>query len=87
MDKLTKEECIALIREKFEEKGRVPCKSDFNNWEVMMIKSHLGPLPRAMETAGVKPPRSEEKIQAKIDKRLRSKKRKEEYKARKKDNE
>ena len=52
-EKLTKEDCIILIKNKFNENNELPKKSDFTDWQVMMIKSHLGPWPRALEKAGV----------------------------------
>ena len=78
--KLTREDCIELIRGKYNETGKIPEKSDFSDYQVMMIKSHLGPWPRAMETAGVKSPRSDEKLEKKREKRLRAKQRKAEFK-------
>lgn len=42
-EKLTKEDCIILIKNKFNENNELPKKSDFTDWQVMMIKSHLGP--------------------------------------------
>lgn len=55
MNNLTKSDCIDIIIGKYKELGCLPKKSDFSEYEVMMIKSHLGPWPRALETAGVKP--------------------------------
>lgn len=78
--KLTKEDCLELIKGKYNETGKIPEKSDFSDYQVMMIKSHLGPWPRAMETAGVKAPRSDEKLHKKREKRLRAKQRKAEFK-------
>ena len=70
-DKLTKEDCIVLIKNKFNENNELPKKSDFTDWQVMMIKSHLGPWPRALEKAGVKPPRDDKKL---LEKQKRGKK-------------
>ena len=58
--KYTREDCIALLTDKYEElqkKGltRYPQRSDFEQNEVVAIKAFLGPWPRALETAGVKP--------------------------------
>lgn len=53
-EKLTKEDCINLLNNKFQELNRLPKKSDFSVEEVAMIKSFLGPWPRALEEAGVK---------------------------------
>ncbi|MCH5202163.1 MAG: hypothetical protein J1F17_03050 [Oscillospiraceae bacterium] len=83
-DKLTKQQCIDLLKNKFNEENRLPKKSDFSEYEVMMIKSHLGPWPRALEASGVKPERSDEYLARKKEKRERAKKRKSEYIANKK---
>ena len=48
-EKLTKEDCIILIKNKFNENNELPKKSDFTDWQFMMIKSHLCPWPRALE--------------------------------------
>ena len=50
---MTKEDCIALLREKqaqLRSQGaeRYPQRSDFTNEEVVAIKAHLGPWPRAL---------------------------------------
>lgn len=79
-EKLNKEDCIILIKNKFNEKNELPKKSDFTDWQVMMIKSHLGPWPRALEKAGVKPPRDDKKLLVKQEKRKRAKERKAQYK-------
>ena len=78
--KLTREDCLELIRKKYNETGKIPEKSDFSDYQVMMIKSHLGPWPRAMESAGVKSPRNDDKLQKRKEKRLRAKQRKAEFK-------
>ena len=54
----TKENCLNLLREKGEAlraQGRYPKRSDFTEEEVAYIKSFLGPWPRALEAAGLKP--------------------------------
>ena len=58
--KFTKEDCLRLLLEKYQElqnKGftRYPRRNDFSNEEVVAIKAFLGPWPRALEAAGVKP--------------------------------
>ncbi len=70
--KLSKEDCVLLIRKKTEELGRFPKKSDFENEKVSMIKSYFGPWPRALEAAGVKEP-NPERIEKKQQKRSRAK--------------
>ena len=78
--KYDKEECIRLLQNKYQElqeQGltRYPQRSDFNNTEVVAIKSFFGPWPRALEAAGVKPPRPDEDIikQRSKEKRIRAK--------------
>ena len=54
----TKEICLRLLREKGEalrSQGRYPKRSDFTEEEVAYIKAFLGPWPRALEAAGLKP--------------------------------
>ena len=63
--KYKKEDCILLLQNKYselQEQGlsRYPQRSDFEDREVVAIKAFLGPWPRALETAGIKPPRSDE---------------------------
>ena len=52
--KMTKEDCIYILKEKYMMLDRYPHKSDFSEEEVAMIKSYLGPWPRALEAAGIK---------------------------------
>ena len=57
----TKEYFIGLLKQKQAElqaKGddRYPRRSDFSEREVMGIKAHLGPWPRALEAAELSPP-------------------------------
>ena len=54
--------CIALLCRKQSElieagEARYPRRSDFTEAEVVAIKAHLGPWPRALEAAGLKPVR------------------------------
>lgn len=46
---------IRLLQEKAAELGRLPKKQDFEAALVSWIKSSLGPWPRALEKAGLKP--------------------------------
>ena len=41
--------------------GTLPLKSDFDPVTLSRIKAFLGPWPRALETAGLKPPRPPKK--------------------------
>ncbi len=55
----SKENCILLLQNKkkqLEGEGlaRYPQRSDFSEKEVMAIKAHLGPWPRALEKAELK---------------------------------
>lgn len=70
-DMFTREECIFLLRQKAEELGRFPKKSDFDVMTVSRIKSFFGPWPRALEQAGVKKP-NPRRIQKKKEKRQRA---------------
>ena len=58
--KYTKEDCLCLLSEKYKELqaqglNRYPQRSDFTEREVVAIKAFLGPWPRALEAANVKP--------------------------------
>ncbi len=75
MEKYTTESAITLLKTKYAELDctRYPRRSDFSEAEVMAIKAHLGPWPRALEAAGIKPPRDDAKKQRTLDKRIRAK--------------
>ena len=75
--KYNKEHCIVLLKEKqklLQSQGiiRYPQRSDFDEREIVAIKAFLGPWPRALEIAGIKPPR-EINEQAKEEKKLKKK--------------
>ena len=58
--KLKKEDCIFLLKNKYKlikSKGenRYPRRNDFTERQVVAIKAFLGPWPRALEIAGIKP--------------------------------
>ncbi len=79
-EKLTKADCLALLSEKYsllQEQGteRYPRRSDFSEREVVAIKAFLGPWPRALEAAGVKPKRDDDRPALNKEKRLRAKRR------------
>ncbi|MCM1244530.1 MAG: hypothetical protein NC293_02670 [Roseburia sp.] len=78
MNKLTKKDCICCLRQKAEELGRLPKKSDFEEEVTAMIKAHLGPWPRALETAGIKEP-NPERILKKKEKRQRARENQKRY--------
>ena len=76
--KLRKEDCIILLKSKYKElqeseAGRYPKRSDFEEREVVAIKAFLGPWPRALEAAGIKPPRDEDRSERNKEKRIRAK--------------
>lgn len=83
--RVTSEDCILLLKNKQEEllaggDDRLPKRSDFTDNEVMAIKSHFGPWPRALEAAGLKPPRTDGTHEKTVEKRIRAKKRRTEAK-------
>ncbi len=54
--------CVALLQQKqaalrIAGEQRYPRRTDFTEEEVVAIKAHLGPWPRALEAAGIKAPR------------------------------
>lgn len=87
---MTREECISLLIEKSRElegrgEQRYPKRSDFSDAEAMTIKAHLGPWPRALEAAGLKPPRSDDRPALNREKRIRAKRRRTAARKQKKD--
>lgn len=77
MDKIY---AIQLLREKAQEVGRLPKKSDFSALEICGIKEKLGPWNRALEEAGLKEvskhyTAKREKVQRKRELKKQSKKR------------
>ena len=76
--KYNKEDCLVLLNEKYKELQsqsieRYPQRSDFSDREVVAIKAFLGPWPRALEAAGIKPPRYDDRPQRNKEKRARAK--------------
>ena len=76
--KYKKEDCILLLQNKYKELkaeglSRYPQRSDFEDREVVAIKAFLGPWPRALEAAGIKPPRDDDRLQRNKEKRARAK--------------
>ena len=83
-DRLTRDDCIALLVKKQDElnkigENRVPKRSDFSDREIMAVKSFFGPFPRALEAAGIKEKRPDAE-QKRREKRLRAKKNRLKYK-------
>ena len=77
-EKYNKEMCLELLRNTAVECGRYPKRSDFTDEEVCAIKAFLGPWPRALEKAGIKPVRDDGYEEKKREKRIRAKIRKRE---------
>ena len=76
--KYKKEDCILLLQNKYQELqgeglSRYPQRSDFEEREVVAIKAFLGPWPRALEAAGIKPPREDDRAQRNKEKHIRAK--------------
>ena len=76
--KYNKEDCLVLLNEKYKELQsqsieRYPQRSDFEDREVVAIKAFLGPWPRALESAEIKPPRDDDRPQRNKEKRARAK--------------
>ena len=78
----TKEIYLELLRKKGEDlrsQGRYPKRSDFSEEEVAYIKSFLGPWPRALEAAGLKPKREgNSSLEKNREKRIRAKRKRNE---------
>ena len=79
-EKLTREDCLFLLinkQKELQDQGltRFPQRSDFSDYEVMSIKAFLGPWPRALEAAGLKEPRGDNRLEKNREKRARAKKR------------
>ena len=79
-EKLTREGCLSLLKDKQKELNdsgvtRFPKRSDFTDYEVMFIKAFYGPWPRALEAAGIKEVRGDDRLQKNREKRARAKRR------------
>ncbi|MCR5824764.1 MAG: hypothetical protein K6G60_10075 [Lachnospiraceae bacterium] len=76
---------VQLLIEKRKElreagEDRLPKRSDFEDEEVCAIKAFLGPWPRALEAAGLKEVRNDDRKKLNAEKRIRSKRRRTEAK-------
>jgi hypothetical protein len=76
--KYNKEDSLLLLQHKYMQLqtqglSRYPQRSDFEEREVVAIKAFLGPWPRALEAAGIKPPRENDRAQKNKEKRIRAK--------------
>ena len=90
--KLTADDCIELLRRRQSElndagETRFPKRADFTDREVMAIKAFFGPWGRALEAAGLKSPRPDDRIRRRAEKRELQKQRRNEYRKSMKDNE
>ena len=90
-EKLTREDCLGLLRETRERLTRegierYPKRSDFSDVEVMAIKAFLGPWPRALEAAGVKPKRDGDRLEKNRQKRIAAKRKRNAERKEKKNN-
>lgn len=85
MGKYTREMSIQLLidkKKRLEEAGedRFPQRSDFSDEEVCAVKAFLGPWPRALEAAGIKEVRNDDRKRLNSEKRIRAKRRRTEAK-------
>ena len=79
-EKYKGEDCVRLLLSKRQELlaqgiDRLPQRSDFEHEEVVAIKAFLGPWPRALERAGIKEPRGEDRLEKNREKRRRTRRR------------
>lgn len=84
-EKFNRADCVSLLIQKREQlnslgESRYPRRSDFTDEEVNAIKAFLGPWPRALEAAGLKPPRDDNRTRLNLEKRVRAKRRRTEAK-------
>ncbi len=71
------EKAVFMLREKREQTGRLPVRSDFEPDEACFIKQKLGPWPRALEAAGLKePPEISSKEKSRLKRKRAEKRRK-----------
>lgn len=75
----TKEYYISLLCEVAEREGRLPKKSDFSQDDVNRIKGLFGPWPWALEAAGLKESKQEERKEKNREKHLRSRERRKQF--------
>ena len=72
-DTTTKEEYTELLRQVAEREKRLPKKSDFSQQDVNRIKGFFGPWPWALEAAGLKESKHEQRKEKNYQKRMRAK--------------
>ena len=76
--KYNREDSLLLLQNKYRELtemglSRYPQRSDFEEREVVAIKAFLGPWPRALEEAGIKPPKEMDRAQKNKERRIQAK--------------
>ena len=54
---------ICALRQKAQELGRLPRKSDFDNADMAGMKALWGPWPRVLESAGLLPSKAQERLE------------------------
>lgn len=74
--KLTRQDAIRLLCDCAEALSRAgetrfPRRSDFTEREVVAIKAFLGPWPRALEAAGLKTPRADDRDEKRRERKRR----------------
>lgn len=72
MSDLTKEDYLERLRAVAAKENRLPKKSDFSVEDVNRIKGFFGPWPWALEAAGLKDSKQEQRRQKNYEKRRRS---------------
>ena len=77
MNKEKKTEAIEILMKKYNQLGRLPKRAEFTVEELYIVKSVFGPLPRALEAAGLKEisPMYLEKQKRRAERRRNTKKR------------
>ena len=80
MSEFNTENCIRLLTDRMKAletqgESRYPKRSDFTDEEVCAIKAFLGPWPRALEKAGIKPVTGNTAAEKSREKRIRAKRR------------
>lgn len=78
--KYKRDDALLLLKNKAAELGRLPKRADFAEAELVAIKAFLGPMPRALEAAGLKEPPAMGTLERN---RIRRKRKKAEMKAKK----
>lgn len=72
MSEMTREDYLARLRAVAAKENRLPQKSDFSVEDVNRIKGFFGPWPWALEAAGLKDSKQEQRRQKNYEKRRRS---------------